>query len=120
MSSSIGGSPVVDDGRFAAGDRAGPGVDVGLGRTGVGCAPGTGVAAVFEFAAVGFGVGDCLGVGLGVTGHRTNPVGVIVHPAGMSCMNGLCPGGMLTVCPPGPIYVCGGAPAGGAPVAHGL
>lgn len=81
---------------------------------------GTGVAAVFELAG-GLGVGDCFGGGVGVTGQSSRPLGVIVHPAGMSCINGLCPGGIFIVFPPGPIYVCGGAPGGGAVlVAHGL
>jgi len=106
-----------------AGDLAGTGAGVFAGvfaGAAVGFTSGFAGADVFAFAAGGFGVGDCFGVGVGVTGHNSSPDGVIVQPAGMSCMNGLCPGGIFTVVPPGPIYVCGGAPAGGAPVAHGL
>ena len=79
---------------------------VAVGLTGVGVGFGddvvTGGAAVFVFAVGSFGVGVGFGVVTG-TGHRTNPLGVTEQPEGKSCMKGLCPGGMLTVAPPGAV-----------------
>lgn len=110
--------PASAVGLFAAGFAV---AGVGVGRVGAGvlAGVGAGVAEVFAFAGGNLGVGVGFGVVTG-TGQRTNPVGVTEHPGGKSCMNGLCPGGILIVCPPGPVYVCGGAPAGGAPLAQGL
>jgi hypothetical protein len=81
--------PASADGLFAAGVLAGAGV--GLAGAGVGFATAgvdAGVTDVFEFAE-GFGVAVGFGVGVGVTGQRSSPLGVIVQPDGMSCMNGL-------------------------------
>jgi hypothetical protein len=90
-------SPVLDGGRFAAG-VAGVLAGVGDGRagTGDGFTSVGGVVPVFAFAGVR-GVAVGLGVGVGVTGQSNRPLGVIVHPAGRSCMNGLWPGGIFIV-----------------------
>ena len=71
----------VGDGRAGTGD----------GFTSVG-----GVVTVFVLAGC-LGVAVGLGVGVGVTGQSNRPLGVMVQPAGISCMNGLCPGGIFIV-----------------------
>lgn len=84
-------------GGLLAGGLVVPGVGVGdLAGVAVGLASGTGVEFVFVFAS-GLGVAVGFGVGVGVTGQSNRPLGVIVHPAGISCMNGLWPGGIFIV-----------------------
>ena len=85
-------------GRFGVRVAAG----VGEGRTTAGVGVATGAVEVFAFDAGSFGVGVVFGVFTG-TGHKTNPLGVTEQPEGKSCIKGLCPGGMLTVAPPGAV-----------------
>jgi len=97
-------------GLFAGGFAVGTGVLAGVlagvfAGVAVGFTSGVvGAVPVLAFAAGCFGVGVGLGVVIG-TGHRISPLGCTEHPAGMSCMKGLWPGGIFIVLPPGPIYV---------------
>ena len=95
---SIDCSPETDAGLFTEG-RVVAGVGLGLGRPGVGegrAGVGAGVAPVLAFAGGVRGVGVGFGVVTG-TGQSNKPLGVTVQPAGISCINGLCPGGRFNV-----------------------